>query len=171
MQLWKRFNELTITKKLRLAKNATIEFLNSLTMTVTSAALVITQAAHNGMIIVLSKVNGQTITLPAATGSGSIYRFIIGLTITSVGTVIQVANATDEFAGIVYQVDSDTADALVAYPAVDADGFDTITLDGSTTGGLAGDEFEIVDVAPGLFKVIGHTRGTGAVATPLSAAV
>ena len=170
MLLWKRIVDFTVIKTLRIAANARIADLSSRTLTITSAVLVLTKKAHNGMIMVLSKVNGQTITLPAATGSGAVYRFVIGLTVTSVGTVIQVANTTDEFAGIVYQVDSDTGDALVAYPAVAADNFDTITLDGSLTGGLAGDEFEIVDVAAGLFKLIGHTRGTGTVATPLSAA-
>lgn len=126
--------------------------------------------AYAGNDIILTIAGAQTITLPAATGSGRRYRVIVGVTATG-NKVIQVANSTDEFAGVVYQVDTDTADALVAYPAVDADGFDTVTLNGTTSGGLAGDVVEFVDVASGLFMINGHTCGTGVVATPLSAAV
>jgi len=123
-----------------------------------------------GNDIIMTIAGAQTFTLPAASGSGKKYRFIVGVTATG-DKVIQVANSTDEFAGIVYQVDTDTGDALVAYPAVDADGFDTVTLNGSTTGGLAGDYIEVVDVASGLYMIAGHTAGTGVVATPLTAAV
>ena len=66
---------------------------------------------------------------------------------------------------------SDTSDALVAYPALDADGYDTITMDGSTTGGLQGDVYRITDIAAGKFLLEGHQLATGVVATPLSAAV
>lgn len=138
--------------------------------TLSDASLTLTQAAHAGKDIILTIAATQTITLPAATGTGDRYRIVVGVTATG-DKVIQVANATDEFAGVVYQVDTDTGDALVAYPAVDADGYDTVTLNGSTTGGLAGDVIEIIDAAAGRFAIVGHTNATGVVATPLSAAV
>ncbi len=136
-------------------------FLSSTTLTLVDA--------DAGKTIITDIAATQTITLPAATGSGNVYTVIIGVTATG-DKVIQCGNTTDEFAGIVYQVDSDTSDALVAYPAVAADNFDTITLDGSTTGGLAGDKIIAVDIASGLFHLQGHTVGTGTVASPLSAA-
>ena len=134
------------------------------------AALTMTAALHANKDIILTIAATQTLTLPAATGTGNKYRIIVGVTATG-DKVIQVANATDEFAGVIYQVDTDTGDAIVAYPAVDTDGFDTVTLDGSTTGGLAGDVIEIVDVAAGYFMLNGNSNATGVVATPLSAAV
>ena len=126
--------------------------------------------SYAGNDIIFSIAGAQTVTLPAATGSGRKYRFIVGVTATG-SKVIQVANSTDEFAGIVYQVDTDTGDALVAYPAVASDNYDTVTLNGTTTGGLAGDVIEVIDVAAGLYAISGDTAGTGTVATPLSAAV
>lgn len=137
----------------------------------TTATLTLTQAAHAGQTVTLSRAAGVTVTLPAATGTGAVYKIAVVTTVTSNADIIQVANATDEFVGIVYQVDADTGDALVAYPALDADGFDTITMDGSTTGGILGDIYTIIDIAAGKFQLIGHQTGTGTVATPLSAAV
>lgn len=139
-------------------------------LALSETALTLNRDRHSGKQILTSIAGAQTVTLPAATGSGAVFEFVVGVTATG-DKVIQVANATDEFAGIVYQVDSDTGDALVAYPAVAADNFDTVTLNGSTTGGLAGDKITITDIASGLFHIEGHTVGTGVVATPLSAAV
>ena len=135
------------------------------------ATLTVTQAAHEGKVIALDTAAGSVATLPAATGTGAVYTFIVSVAVTSNNHIIQVANATDEFSGVVYQVDTDTADALVAYPAIDADGYDTITMNGTTTGGLIGDRYDIVDIAAGKFALVGHQNANGAVATPLSAAV
>jgi len=136
-----------------------------------TADATLTAATHANKTVTLGSANGDTVTLPAATGTGNVYTIMVATTVTSNSHIIQVANATDEFAGIVYQVDTDTGDALVAYPAVDSDGYDTITMNGSTTGGLAGDVYTITDVATGVFALTGHQRGTGTVVTPLSAAV
>jgi len=146
-------------------------FVGSGAVDATAATLAVTQATHGGQTISMNRAAGITATLPAATGTGAVFRFVVTTTVTSNSNIIQVANATDEFVGIVYQVDADTGDALVAYPALDADGFDTITMDGSTTGGIQGDIYTIIDIATGKFQLIGHQTGTGTVATPLSAAV
>lgn len=138
---------------------------------VTAASDAITAAEHAGRTVTMSRAAGITLTLPAATGTGNRYRFAVNTTVTSNSNIIQVANATDEFVGMVLQVDTDTTDTLAAYPALDADGFDTITMDGSTTGGLQGDYFEIIDIASGKFLLNGFINSTGTVASPLSAAV
>ena len=122
-------------------------------------------------VALLSEADGTTFTLPAASGTGATYTVIVSTTVTSNNHIIQCANATDEFYGIIWQIDADTADAVAAYPCLDADGFDTITMNGSTTGGIKGDRFEFTDVAAGHWNVKGFTTGTGTVATPLSAAV
>lgn len=137
----------------------------------TAATLTVTQAAHAGRTITLNRAAGITVTLPAATGTGAVYKFVVATTVTSNSNIIQVANATDEFVGVVLQVDTDTTDTLAAYPALDADGFDTITMNGSTTGGLQGDYYTIIDAGAGKFLLNGFQNATGTVATPLSAAV
>jgi len=136
-----------------------------------TADATLTAATHANKVVTLGSATGDTVTLPAATGTGNVYTIMVAVTVTSNAHIIQVANATDEFGGVVYQVDTDTGDALVAYPAVAADGYDTITMDGSTTGGLIGDTYVITDVAAGTFALQGFQNATGVVATPLSAAV
>jgi hypothetical protein len=116
---------------------------------------------------ITNSATGFALTLPAATGTGHAYRFVIGVTVTS-GSMTIACAGTDEFAGVIYQVDTDTTDTVAAYPALAADNFDVITLNGSTTGGLAGDWFEVVDVASGVWALMGYSNGTGTVATPLS---
>jgi hypothetical protein len=134
----------------------------------TGATLAVTAASHDGKIVVLNRAAGVTATLPAATGSGAVYRFSVGTTVTSNSDKIQVANATDVMAGaltVTDQADGSTA----TFGTVAAS--DTITLNGGTTGGLIGGLITIVDIASGKFSVVGTTVGNGTEATPFSAAV
>lgn len=141
------------------------------TEVVTAATLAVAGLSPEGKVYNLNAVAGCAATLPAATGTGNKVTFIVGATITSNTSTIKAASAADEFLGVVMQVDADTGDALVAYPALDADGFDTITLNGSTTGGILGDKFTLIDIAAGQWQLDGYESGTGTVATPLSATV
>lgn len=132
------------------------------------SALTVT-SAHAGKTIALDTAAGTTITLPAASGSGNVFRFLVTVTATSNSHVIKVANATDEFRGFVIQ-DSDTATAPNTWWAADND--DTITLNRSTTGLAAqGEYFEIVDAVSGHFFVRGYSQASGTEATPFSATV
>lgn len=136
-----------------------------------TADTTLTKEQHAGRIIVFNDADGASLTLPAASGTGHVYRFFVGVTVTSNNDVIKVANATDEFLGTLLGTDADTADTPTNFPALDADGFDTITMNGSTKGGIKGDYIEIEDVAAGIFSVRGVFTATGAIATPFSAAV
>lgn len=131
----------------------------------------ITAKEHSQALTTVNAAAGLTLTLPAATGTGDVYKVVVGTTVTSNNVVIQVANATDEFHGFIVNVDADTSDAVAAWPALDGDGYDTITLNGSTKGGIMGDSFTITDYASGKFLLEARTTGTGTVVTPLSAAV
>jgi hypothetical protein len=134
---------------------------------VTSATVTITSADHEGKIITLNRAGGITATLPAASGTGARYRFVVGTTFTGNG-IIQVANSNDTMCGnaIVLQ---DGGDTMVGFEAGST--ADTITLNGTTTGGLKGAEVEVVDIAANLFFVRIVTAATGTEATPFSAAV
>ncbi|MHC5112436.1 MAG: hypothetical protein ACYTHJ_21465 [Planctomycetota bacterium] len=132
------------------------------------ASLTLTAAAHDGKIIALDAASGTAITLPAATGTGAKFTLIVTATVTSNTSTIACAG-TDEFHGVVYQVDTDTSDTVAAYPALAADNFDVITMDGTTTGGLSGDRYEVVDIASGVWSLQGWQNASGTVATPLSA--
>lgn len=130
--------------------------------------LAVTQALHDGKTILLDQADGSACTLPAATGTGTRFRFIVSVTVTS--NVHSIACAgTDEFAGVVLQTDTDTSDTLAAYPALAADNFDIISMNGTTTGGLIGDWFEVEDIATGVWALRGYVNANGTVATPLAA--
>lgn len=128
-----------------------------------------TVAAHDGKIICLDTAAGSVVTLPASSGSGAVFRFLVTVLATSNSHVIKVANATDEFRGFVVQ-DASEATAPNIWWAADDD--DTITLNRTTTG-LAdlGEYFEIVDAVSGVFFVRGFSQANGTEATPFSATV
>ncbi len=142
--------------------------LSTTPISATGATLTCTKDAHAGRTIVVSAVAGCAVTLPAATGTGSVYRFIIGATITSNSTTIKVANSTDVMSGRAFVI-SDGAAAVLGY-ATGATS-DTITLNGTTLGGLIGDHIEIIDAIAGTFAVRVFTAATGTEATPFSATV
>ena len=137
-------------------------------VSITGATLTCTKDVHAGRTTVISAVAGCAVTLPAATGTGSVYRFVIGSTITSNSTTIKVANATDVMTGRAFVVSDNTA-AVLGFATAAAS--DTITLNGTTLGGLAGDHIEIIDAITGTFAVRVFTAATGTEATPFSATV
>lgn len=134
----------------------------------TAATLAVTAAAHAGRIVLLDRAAGVTATLPAATGSGNVYRFIVKTTVTSNSNIIKVADNTDVMAGALTV--TDRADGSTAtFGTVAAS--DTITLNGGTTGGFVGGLITLVDVATDLWSVSGVVVGNGTEATPFSATV
>ncbi len=134
------------------------------------ATLTLRPIDHEGRTLVFNRAAGVTVTLPPATGSGARYRFIVGVTVTSNSDKIQVANASDVMTGnIIANSTGDTPDLAQPWPT--AASSDTITLNGTTTGGLKGDIIEIQDIAANLYHVIGFTSCSGTEATPFSAAV
>ncbi|MBM4199748.1 MAG: hypothetical protein FJ189_00475 [Gammaproteobacteria bacterium] len=139
---------------------------------VTTATLTVTAAKHAGKIITLNRAAGITVTLPAATGSGMVYEFVVGTTVTSNNDIIKVANASDVFKGFVVQAQDAGATANI-YETAATD--DTLTMNGTTTGGLAGDRFTFRDVklngTTPLWLLQGFMAATGTEATPLSATV
>lgn len=137
-------------------------------VTITADAAVTLGKAHRGRTVVAAKADGITFTLPAATGSGDRYLVYVKTTITSSNLVIQVANATDIIQGVLPQ-SQDSGATIQAWEAGASD--DTITMNGSTKGGIKGDFVELIDVAAGEWGVRGTIAGTGVEATPFSAAV
>lgn len=124
--------------------------------------------ADDGKTIVFDIASGATITLPAANGTGWKCRFFVKTTVTSNSDKIQVANSTDVMAGNAI-VGQDAGDTVVLFETASTS--DTITLNGTTTGGIKGDYIDVEDVASGLYAVRLVLSATGTEATPFSAAV
>jgi hypothetical protein len=135
-------------------------------VTVTSATISITDEAHVGQRIVMNRAAGITATLPEATGSGNRYEFI-GLADASGSQIIKVADNTDVMMGVAY-LGNDSAGASCFYTA---DTSDTITLDGSTRGGLKGWRVVLDDIAANTWAVMVMSEASGTEATPFSATV
>jgi len=133
--------------------------------TVTTATVSISADAHVGMPVVLNRAAGCVATLPAATGSGNTYNFI-GAADASGDQKIQVTG-NDTMAGVAY-LGNDSAGASCFYTAATSD---TITLDGSTKGGLKGWRVTCTDMAADTWAVMVMSEASGTEATPFSAAV
>lgn len=130
----------------------------------TAATLTVTSALA-GKTIVSNLAATQTITLPAATGTGHEYTVFVKTTKTG-DLVIQAASAADVINGVV-SVATDAGGVSIPTAAAS----DTITMSGTTTGGVQGSWVTLQDVASGVFSVKGGLVSTGAEATPFSADV
>lgn len=136
-------------------------------VTVTSATVTCTANDHANRVVVLNAATGIAVTLPAATGTGDVYRFYLKASVTSNSTTIKVVG-NDIMQGAAFLL-QDAADTAVAFEtAADSD---TITFNGSTTGGLIGAQVELVDVATDTWAVHVRSAATGVEATPFSATV
>ena len=146
-------------------------------MTVTSGGLTVT-------------AGGLTVTAGTTTLGGSFVRDVVTLTATDAITqaehagrillmgntsnyVIKVADATDTIDGSVIVTNDSSAGgtaSVISWPTVAAS--DTITLDGTTTGGVQiGDYVLLTDIATNQYTVSGLLNASGTEATPFSASV
>lgn len=151
-----------------MAKVAT--FVSAVPAYVAAGATLTLTAADSGKSINLDTAAGSIVTLPAASGTGNRFRFIVSVLATSNSHIVKVANASDTMQGIIFSMD-DTAAAAVAFAAV-AGTSDTITLNRTTTGSVTiGEWLEVEDVATNKFQVRGFVTNTGSPATQFSATV
>jgi hypothetical protein len=137
-----------------------------------TADTTLTAATHAGRTMLLGEVGGNaslTATLPAATGTGNIYRFVVTVVNTS-NYLIKVVGNDVMYGNVITNSTGDTPDLAQPWPtAADSD---TITMNGTTTGGVAiGDWIELQDIATDTWAVRGVTTTSGTEATPFSATV
>jgi len=131
-----------------------------------TASFTLDRSNDAGNTIVINAAAGLTVTLPASSGKGDVYEIFVGTTVTSNNYIIQVANSTDILAGAVH-LTTDIAGTSMPTSTTS----DTITMNGSTTGGLRGSWLRFKDVASGFWALEGGIICTGTEATPFSAAV
>lgn len=128
------------------------------------SSLTLTAAAHDGKTILLDTAAGTTITLPAATGSGARFTFVVSVAATSNQHRINVVGNDAFFGGIFQGNDSDNT--TVMWPtAADAD---QINMSGTATGGVKGARYVIEDAATDSWSVIGWSDASGTEATPFA---
>jgi hypothetical protein len=133
------------------------------------STLAVTAAAHDGRTILLDTAAGSTCTLPASSGSGARFRFVISTVATSNSHIVKVANATDVMSGVILAANDTDGSASAWETAATSD---TITLNRTTTGStIKGEWIELEDIATGFWAVRGVIAATGTEATPFSATV
>jgi|TARA_Y100000310_G_scaffold171987_2_gene172110 hypothetical protein len=131
-----------------------------------TASDTLTAAEHAGRVVKADAAAGLTVTMPAATGTGDVYTIFFGTTVSSNDYIVQAASSSDVFNGGV-SISTNIAGVTMLAAATT----DTITMNGSTTGGLVGSWVQLTDVASGVFMLDGFLCSTGTEATPFSAAV
>ena len=145
----------------------------------------LTVASHAGRIVHNNAAGAVTYTLPAinansdsaVAGPGADLNnlsnigatFEIFASITKTGDlVVQVANANDVMVGGAKFID-DTSDNMVGFETASTS--DTITLNGTTTGGVTFSKITCTAISSTQWKVDVESGCTGSPATPFSAAV
>lgn len=135
---------------------------------VLNAAAITIDSSFANKPLVFDRAAGVIATLPAASGSGNVYKFFVKTTVTSNNYIVKVANASDAFVGRAIAC-ADGGNGLNGWEV--GSGHDTITLNGTTSGGYVGDTIEIVDIATNVFVVNAFINQTGTEETPFSATV
>ncbi len=134
-----------------------------------AAALTLSRGKHADRTVRMDYTDAAcVITLPPATGSGDRYRVAVGAVNTN-GHKIQVTG-DDTIKGCVTMLDNDS-NAATAYAGSGTD--DTITMNGTTTGGQVGDWIEFEDIKADVWTCRAQllVPAGSNVADPFSAAV
>jgi len=141
-------------------------------LSITVATKTLKQGEHEGKEVKVDRAaGGVTLTLPRATGSGDVYKVRVGTALGSGNYIVKVNNANDFMRGKAWLLAGTNASFATANTGTLATESDTITLNGTTTGGLVGDYIELVDVAKNLWAIECSLAGSGTAATPFSATV
>lgn len=131
------------------------------------STLSLTAADHDGKLIQLDTATGSVCTLPAATGTGAKFKFVVTVVPTSNSHIVKVADATDLLRGVIHESDANNTYALATYPTLVAS--DTVTLPSSDSLEI-GAWIEVQDIATNYYSVVGYyARNTAG--TVFSAAV
>ncbi len=131
---------------------------------VTAAVAAADSPAHAGKLITFNALAGFIYELPAATGSGDTYEFIVITTNTSVAYVIECTEGAAMFIGQI--TCADDASGISSIPDMNSNDF--INMNGGTTGGELGSWCRIVDAAVDVWNVNGHFRAAATEATPFA---
>ena len=117
---------------------------------------------HIDTVVRINRAGGLTVTLPASTGSGDVYRFYVQTTLTASATI--AAAGSDLMQGAVIVSTTNTA-GTGSSSATSV----KLVMNGSTTGGIIGSYVEVRDVVSGVWQATGALVASGSFATPFSA--
>ena len=116
----------------------------------------------------IGRAAGIDVTLPTM-NPGDRIKFNISVTVTSNAYDFVTSATSVLYSGYAFIEDNDNAaDNNYSYFAPDGTDDDAIALDGTTTGGLIGDQLEFIGISSTNVLVRAWMKGTGTIATPFS---
>lgn len=127
-----------------------------------TTATTLSPALHEGLTVCMNAAAGFTITLPAATGTGNYFDILVTTTVTSSNHVVKTGGS-DTLVGVV-TVASTASSVSIGLQSTNS----TITMGGSTTGGLKGSWLHFVDIGSGVWFCEANIVATGTAASPVS---
>lgn len=132
-------------------------------------ATVALKDADTGSINLFDSAAGIVYTLPKATADvvGACFDFVVTTTVTSNAHKIITNNAAEFLIGSLTNIDTDSSNAVAAWTA-DGSTIRSISMNGTTTGGLKGTVIRVRCVSTTLWVVEGTDQGNGVVATPFA---
>lgn len=134
--------------------------LESLVSQISAATTTLRPIAQIIQFLRTSIAGAQTINIPAATGKSGQYNIFIGVTAT--GNKVIKAAGTSLFQGIAIMAGGTSGTFGTAANT------NTITLNGTTQGGIIGTVVTLRDVAPGVWACEVKGVGSGIQVTPFS---
>lgn len=137
--------------------------------TAVGATLAVT-AAMAGSTLLLDTAAGSVATLPAATGSGAVYRFVVKTTATSNAHKILAASSSDFLNGNATGHVSAGTTLTFSAAAATAHSIQMPFAGTQPSGGFIGDWFEFRDIAANLWAVAGQYQSGTTSTTPFSSA-
>lgn len=128
-----------------------------------TAETTLTYADHVGRIVEVNDADGA-VTLPSASTDtiGAKYTFFIGTTATDLDIK---TDGTDKFVGNLLLAASATSQSRGFAPGATND---VISMNGTTTGGIAGSYVEVTAIAADEYLVTGTLLGSGTLVTPFA---
>lgn len=122
-------------------------------------------AAQSGTAVYLDKADGVVITLPASS-VGLTYDFVVVTSVTSNAYKLSTATqGTEFFDGTYFSHDIDGTGVVGVVATGDGTTTDNLSMNGTTTGGLAGTILRVTCTATNKWTVAGHNRASGSVVT------
>lgn len=128
-----------------------------------SAATAAPSAAQSGTTFLLNRAGGITVTLPAPT-VGLRYTFVVITSVTATAYKVITDVGTTLLQGVVVGATTTAS----AFESVVGSANISVTMNGSTTGGLVGTQISFTCISSTLWQVTGTNFGSGSPATPFA---
>lgn len=131
-----------------------------------SGATVTLTAAQSGSNVLFDRAAGIVFTLPVPV-IGLEYTFLTSVSVTSNAYKVITDAGTTLLTGSLMNIDTDSSNAVAAWTG-DGSTHISVSMNGTTTGGLKGTWMRFTAVSTTLWLVTGVDEGSGTVATPFA---